>query len=850
MSSPSRHWRKSAVAIAVGALLWLGVTTPATPQVPPAASEAGNQPHDADDDDDDDVEAEEELESAESWERNRGELRRLNEQVDVLINQVVRPRTPEARQIADSLVTRARIHLMMNDRQAARHDLEQGLRLVPAHPGALGLLAEMRSEENQSASETEWPVEWPPHPEFEVPAAKPSRSLQVPLFALVADIPWYFALPAAWFILWFLFLGQGTRTTREVHGSRLRLGWVAALLAAVCLLPLIGSTLWGLLHDPTPEQLIVLSMGTFMSVVFCLQFLQPPIQIQGQQSLPLVENPEFLDRVARLSEVIGVVPPRVRLWPSTTDSQQALAFAGCLSAPQLVVTDGILNRLSTAESDAILAHELGHIANHTLWFFAPLMSLAATAACLVSESGIWVALGLGMLVFVGLRRISSRPLEFDCDRRAAQAVSPQAMIIALEKIHVLHPLQGENWLSELCFATSTHPSLNSRTACLKRFANNPLSDGECQALIRSQRLGWLAVGAWICAIVGGLFVLYRWPEMTHAVSMIWIGLALVPLLLLLQGTRKVRQMHARRLVTTGSSRGKWIFGALIALCAVGIFLPLEYFADWPFSPLVSVTSICLMVITVGIALMRLTRRSRLQHNILTDFTLGKYENVVQTFDSAPRWFQRNPAYENTTAIALALTDRRAEALHRLEQLELREPQFPAGLMTLIALDYDDGKDARAEGLAARLTELLPDDPVGPFRQVLSLVRMGQLDRARDVVTAARSRIPTAPLLNLAEAAVAIADNQQEKARELLELSERQLPGDCHLAVLWVEYFLRQGNIPDALGALERLDSMARSNRLAFLDGTLFRLRQQLSGQHRTLSLEELPESPSPAPPSG
>ena len=64
---------------------------------------------------------------------------------------------------------------------------------------------------------------------------------------------------------------------------------------------------------------------------------------------------------------MNVPVPVVRLWPSNTGSQQAQAFAGCLPAPQLVVTDGILHRLSAVECDAVVAHELGHVANGSLW---------------------------------------------------------------------------------------------------------------------------------------------------------------------------------------------------------------------------------------------------------------------------------------------------------------------------------------------------------------------------------------------------------------------------------------------------------------------------------------------------
>ena len=774
--------------------------------------------------------------------------RKLDRELESLVSRV-QPGTPEARQVSDGLITRARILLLLNDRQAARRDAELALNLVPDDPGALDLLDELQGVEGDADPESDWPIEWygpAGLPEEEVGDKKSQASLNGPLLALFAGVPRYWSLPAAWVILWSLLHAQGVRTTREVDGSRIRLMTVSAALASFCLLPAIACELLGILNDPHIEQLFILVMGTFSSVIFCFQFLQPPIRIQGQQSLPLVDSPDFLDRVARLAEAVGVKSPPVRLWPSTTDSQMALAFAGSLSAPQLVVTDGILNRLETEETDAILAHELGHLANHTLWFLAPQMSIAATAACVISDWGVWPAAALGTLVFVGLQRITSRPLEFDCDRRAALAVNPQAMMRALEKIHVLHSIRGETWLRELCHATSTHPSLDCRNASLKRIAGLPLSAMEAVSTRRGERLGWLAIGVWLAAIIGGLWTLHGWPASANVVSVVWIVLSQVPMLLILRGTRKERQLHARRLVPTRRSRSTWIFAACFGLCVAGIFLPMEYFAENPIAPLISVVSVCLLFVTVGFALWRMASRSRLQHKILTAFTLGHYEDVVYAFDSAPRWFRQNPIFENTTAIALALVNRRAEALQRLEQLEQREPRFPAGLMTLIALDHDAGNDRRAEILAARLTEVLPEDPIGPFRQVFSLVHLGRLNEAREVLTTARSRIATAPLLDLAEAAVAIADNQPAKARELLEVCDRHLPGDGHLAVLWVEWALQQGDTAHAHTLLQRLETLAQSNRLAFLDNTVSRLRRQLEQQKGAIPQENPAATDSPS----
>ena len=46
----------------------------------------------------------------------------------------------------------------------------------------------------------------------------------------------------------------------------------------------------------------------------------------------------------------------------------------------MVLYDGILHRLAEEEHDAVFAHELAHLANHTFWY-----RLVAGAACGVAS---------------------------------------------------------------------------------------------------------------------------------------------------------------------------------------------------------------------------------------------------------------------------------------------------------------------------------------------------------------------------------------------------------------------------------------------------------------------------------
>jgi heat shock protein HtpX len=161
--------------------------------------------------------------------------------------------------------------------------------------------------------------------------------------------------------------------------------------------------------------------------------------------------------VERLAAMADVPPPRLAVMP--TDVPNAFSAGARPSRSIVVVTRGLLERLDDAELEAVLAHELTHVANRdavvmtvaagptmlgrkVLWGF---VSLPATAD---SISGKLVAafalLYLLPLVFVGwvgyafatlLVMTLSRYREFVADRGAALLTgSPESLMSALQKI--------------------------------------------------------------------------------------------------------------------------------------------------------------------------------------------------------------------------------------------------------------------------------------------------------------------------------------------------------------------------------------------------------------------------------
>ena len=129
-------------------------------------------------------------------------------------------------------------------------------------------------------------------------------------------------------------------------------------------------------------------IATAVSVVFVTLSLTPPVRLRDtKRQLDLVEDETFLNRVEDLAAKLRIRVPRVRLLLSTSEVMEAQAWAGGLPAPSLVVTDGVLHRLAPGERDGIVAHEMAHIANGSLWVYTLIGPIACAAVILVGFMG-------------------------------------------------------------------------------------------------------------------------------------------------------------------------------------------------------------------------------------------------------------------------------------------------------------------------------------------------------------------------------------------------------------------------------------------------------------------------------
>ncbi len=207
----------------------------------------------------------------------------------------------------------------------------------------------------------------------------------------------------------------------------------------------------------------------------------------------------LLDTVARLSRDAGIKTPEVGVFPS----QAANAFAtGWNKNDALVaVSSGLLNRFQPDEVEAVLAHEIGHVANGDMvtltliqgvvntfvMFFARIIGHTVDRVIFKTERGygigyyiatIFAEIILGILASMIVAWFS-RWREYRADAAGAALASHGAMISALERLkmeqNLPNDLPGELTAfgirnlkkSGLAEMLASHPPLDDRIRALK-----------------------------------------------------------------------------------------------------------------------------------------------------------------------------------------------------------------------------------------------------------------------------------------------------------------------------------------------------------------------------------------------
>lgn len=137
-------------------------------------------------------------------------------------------------------------------------------------------------------------------------------------------------------------------------------------------------------------------VGVFAAILIGIQYFSSDKLALAAMRAKVVtaeEAPKLHEMVERLSVLAGIPKPRIAI----ADLPMANAFATGRSPKKSViaVTTGIMNRLSDAELEAVLAHELTHITNRDVTVIT-LASFFATIAAFIMQNFFFMSLFGGM----------------------------------------------------------------------------------------------------------------------------------------------------------------------------------------------------------------------------------------------------------------------------------------------------------------------------------------------------------------------------------------------------------------------------------------------------------------------
>jgi heat shock protein HtpX len=269
-----------------------------------------------------------------------------------------------------------------------------------------------------------------------------------------------------------------------------RMGVTSLLLVGLYLAALVPP-IWLYRHGIFPAKL-TLGFDAVVLVLLALQYFSLDLMALRSSRARLVEPTEAPKLHAVLEKLAGLADvPKPRA--AVVESEMPNAFAAGRNPERstIAVTRGLVERLEPAEIEAVLAHEMSHIANRdgAVMTFASFPALTLREAIHSASWKMWVfgfplmvlacafyAVGLGIMLTI------SRCREYTADRGAVLLTgTPEQLMSALQKIAGsisaipstdLRPVSQMSALFILPtnLRALTHPPLEQRLARLEQMS--------------------------------------------------------------------------------------------------------------------------------------------------------------------------------------------------------------------------------------------------------------------------------------------------------------------------------------------------------------------------------------------
>ena len=195
----------------------------------------------------------------------------------------------------------------------------------------------------------------------------------------------------------------------------------------------------------------------------------------------------LMETVARQAREAGIGMPEVGIF--NTPDMNAFATGANRNNALVAVSTGLLQNMSREEAEAVMAHEIAHVANGDMITLTLIQGVVNVFVMLLSRAlamaidrdgrglGYFAGYMVGQVFFGFLASIIvsyfSRTREFRADEGGAKYGSTQGMIGALEKLKMGSAGELPNQLAAFGINSgvkkmfSTHPPLDDRIAALK-----------------------------------------------------------------------------------------------------------------------------------------------------------------------------------------------------------------------------------------------------------------------------------------------------------------------------------------------------------------------------------------------
>lgn len=603
---------------------------------------------------------------------------------------------------------------------------------------------------------------------------------------------------------------------------------VALGTAALGLVPFVAGWLASMLRmrgRPEDLAIAVFCDGLVGWALFTRYVTTPGARRRG--AFPSLTDPAILARVAEIAGGLGSAPPRLLRLPST-GALPALAFAGGLASPTLIVADGVLVRLKPSERDAVLGHEIAHVATGTLWLLAGSWTIAATLGAVVTVA-VSPACGFCLMLAVGLglRRVLGRHVEVACDVASGRVVGFAEMAGALDKVHATIALPPGR-AADFFYSIASHPPQVVRRAALAHAAaaagKASIVDVDVAAAHRAHRLAARSLAAWIALLLAGIVLCatgHGWPG-TGLLLLLFVAPPFAPLVLF-------PSVYLRRWRRSGGWRRRWrsvvalvvIAAALIAGVIGGGYMPP------PFGPVVVI--VLLTLAAFGLR----DRNARYRRAVLLAIRDRRYGDAIAVAARRPKSLRTDPVFAHDVALARALSGDRAGGGQALEEAAARWPWFPQ--IPLTAAVVLGGVDpARAAECARKAAAKLPGDPSPAVLLARALRKMGRIADAQAEVERAAARSPRDGAAHAEAATLAVARGDFAAAHARLADAERYAPGDAAVALAAATLAVAE-HAPDLEAAIAEAEKAASGNPFAFLEGDVAALRASVSPAARAPS---------------